>query len=410
MNVNQERLFRHLTELGEIGRKADGLHCLALSSEENEVHHLTRRYMEEAGLQVRVDAAGNLFGRKEGTDPSAPVVMTGSHLDTVYGGGIFDGRLGVLAGIEALQTLNENGIQTKNPLEVVAYRDEEGTRFMGPFSGAAHMAGKPPAGILDHVDRDGITVRDALLACGIDPEHVQDAALPKDYAKAHLELHIEQGAVLENLGLAVGVVTGICCQIRGEYTIVGQSAHAGTTPIALRHDALCAAAEVILAIEEEAAKDTGSVATVGRITVEPGGVNVVPGVAKFSLDLRNLSLAARDALFARVDARAKEICDRRKVTVSFETLVKETVPHPCDEQVQKVICDACEKLGYPVHKMPSGAGHDTCALTDFCPTGMIFIRSKDGLSHNGAEYSSPEDCAAGAEVLMESMLTLASND
>ena len=231
MAVNVERLWRRLEELGKIGKKEDGIYCLALSEEDNQAYSLVQKYMEEAGMMVHTDAAGNLIGRKEGKNPNAPVIMTGSHIDTVYGGGIFDGRLGVIGGIEAVQEMNEQGIELENPIEVVAYRDEEGTRFIGSYSGARYRTGRPLPGILDHVDKDGISVREALKSSGIDPDHVRDAALPEGYAKAHLELHIEQGAVLESLNLPVGVVTGICTQTRGEYIISGQASHAGTTPI-----------------------------------------------------------------------------------------------------------------------------------------------------------------------------------
>ena len=198
MAVNKERIYRRLEELGKIGQREDGIYCMALSEEDNQACKLVRKYMEEAGMKVYVDAAGNLIGRKEGRNPNAPVVMTGSHIDTVYGGGIFDGRLGVIGGIEAVQVMNEQGIETEHPIEVAVYRDEEGTRFVGSYSGARFRTGRPLKGILDHVDRDGISVRAALEQSGIDPEHVQDAALPEGYGKAHLELHIEQGAVLES--------------------------------------------------------------------------------------------------------------------------------------------------------------------------------------------------------------------
>lgn len=406
MMVNKDRIWKRLEELGQIGKKDDGLYCMALSEEENEAYKLVKRYMEEAGMTVRQDAAGNLIGRKEGKNPGAPVLMTGSHIDTVYGGGIFDGRLGVIGGIEAVQVMNENGIETEHPIEVVAYRDEEGTRFIGSYSGARYRTGRPLPGILDHVDKDGISVREALRSCGIDPDHVQDAALPAGYGLAHLELHIEQGAVLESLGLPAGVVTGICTQIRGEYVITGQAAHAGTTPIRLRKDALCAAAEAVLAIEDEAAKNDPCVATVGKIQVKPGGVNIVPGEAVFSLDIRHLDMNVRDEVLKKINERIDAICKKRNVQWKLNVLSEDKAAKPCSEKIQEVIGEACEEAGYPVHYMPSGAGHDSGAFVGFCPMGMIFIRSKDGLSHNGKEYSSPEDCAAGVEILYRSMIKL----
>ncbi|MDD2980261.1 MAG: Zn-dependent hydrolase [Hespellia sp.] len=408
--VNHKRLFDHLMELGVIGNTEDGVYCLALSPEENEAHALVRKYMEEAGMTVHMDKAGNLVGRKEGTDPNASVVMTGSHIDTVYGGGMFDGRLGVLGGIEAVQTMNEQGIETKHPIEVLAYRDEEATRFVGSYSGAGHLTGGYDKGIMTHADKDGKTVIDCLKACGIDPEHVDEAGLPAGYAKAHLELHIEQGAVLESKNLAVGVVTGICCQIRGEVIIKGVASHAGTTPMDLRKDPLAAAAEVMLAIESEAKNYPGAVATVGKIEALPGGVNVVPGEVKFSIDMRNQKAAVRDEMYEKIKAQAEMICAKRNVTVEFNVLMKDAEGKPCADHIQDKIAKACVESGLPEFRMPSGAGHDSSTFADFCPMGMIFIRSKDGISHNKVEYSTPEDCAAGTEVLYRTMLDLAQED
>ncbi len=405
--INQERLFQRLLELGEIGKKDKGLYCLALSPEENEAYDLVRTYMEEAGLAVRVDLAGNLIGRLEGQDPEAAVVMTGSHIDSVYGGGIFDGRLGVIGGIEAVQVMKEQGITPKHPIEVIAYRDEEGTRFMGSYSGAMHLTGTQNPGILDHVDKDGHSVRECLLACGIDPERVEEARLPEGYAKAHVELHIEQGAVLESKELSVGVVTGICCQIRAEFTITGVASHAGTTPMNLRKDAMAASAEIMLMIEEEAAKVPQAVATVGRVEAFPGGVNVVPGMVKFSLDTRNQTAQLRNQLFTVIQEKAAAICDKRGVGMEVEVLMQDAEGTPCAAHIQESIVQACETMGIHPFKMPSGAGHDSTAFGGFCPIGMIFIRSKDGISHNKVEWSTKEDCRDGANVLYHTLLALA---
>lgn len=405
--INQDRLFNRLLELGQIGNTKDGVYCLALSEEENEAHKLVRKYMEEAGLKVHMDLAGNLVGRKEGTVKEAPVVMTGSHIDTVYGGGIFDGRLGVIAGIESLQIMNEEGIETKCPIEVIAYRDEEATRFVGSYSGAGHLTGKYDKEIMDHVDKDGKSVRECLKACGIDPEQVDKAQLPQGYAKAHIELHIEQGAVLESKNLSVGVVTGICCQIRGEFTIYGIASHAGTTPMNLRKDALAAAAEIMVMMEAEARRYENAVATVGKIEVFPGGVNVVPGSVKFSFDMRNQKAALRDEMFEWIERKAQEICQKRNVIMETQVLMRDAEGTPCADHIQEKIVKACEDAQLPVYKMPSGAGHDSTAFADFCPIGMIFVRSKDGISHNKVEWSTKEDCADGAEILYRTLLNLA---
>ena len=216
--------------------------------------------------------------------------------------------------------------------------------------------------------------------------------------------------MLESKDLAVGVVTGICCQIRGEVTISGTASHAGTTPMDLRKDALAAAAECMLEIEDEAKKYPQAVATVGKITAFPGGVNVVPGEVKFSIDMRNQKAALRDAMFDKCVERMKAVCEKRGVGIEVNVLMKDDEGKPCADHVQDIVVKACEDSGLPVFKMPSGAGHDSSTFADFCPMGMIFVRSKDGLSHNKAEYSSPEDCAAGAEVLYRTMLTLANED
>ncbi len=405
--INKERLFNRLLELGEIGKTDEGIFCLALSPEDNQAYELVKSYMEEAGLDVRVDLAGNLVGRMEGEDKDAPVLMTGSHIDTVYGGGIFDGRLGVIAGIEVAQTMKENGITPKCPIEVIAYRDEEGTRFMGSYSGAGHLTGSYTKDILEHVDKDGKSVAECLKECGIDPDRVDEARLPEGYAKAHLELHIEQGGVLESKDLAVGVVTGICCQIRAEFTLTGVASHAGTTPMDLRNDPMPAASEIILAIEDEAKKYPEAVATVGRIEAFPGGVNVIPGKVKFSLDARNQKATLRDEMFAAIEKRAKEICEARGIQMEIELLMKDKDGTPCAPHVQEAVVKACEKSGQTVFKMPSGAGHDSTAFGNFCPMGMIFIRSKDGISHSKVEWSTKEDCEAGANVLYHTMVELA---
>ncbi|MBQ4044859.1 MAG: Zn-dependent hydrolase, partial [Lachnospiraceae bacterium] len=315
-----------------------------------------------------------------------------------------------MAGIEAVHTMKEKGITPIHPIEVIAYRDEEGCRFVGSYSGAGHLTGGYNRGIMDHADKDGKTVRQCLAECGIDPDHVDDARLPEGYAKAHLELHIEQGAVLESKDLRVGVVTGICCQIRGFVTIKGTASHAGTTPMDLRKDALAGAAECMLEIEDEAKNWPQAVATVGQITAIPGGVNVVPGEVKFSIDMRNQKAVLRDGMFDKCVERMKAVCAKRGLAFGVEVGMKDEEGVPAADNIQDIVAASCEEAGYPVFRMPSGAGHDSSTFGSFCPMGMIFVRSKDGLSHNKAEYSSPEDCAAGAEVLYLSLLKLACED
>ncbi|MCL2498282.1 MAG: hydantoinase/carbamoylase family amidase, partial [Symbiobacteriaceae bacterium] len=264
LHINSERLWQRLQEMGKVGWQEGGLYCMAYSEAENQAYHLLAEYMQEAGLAVHRDGAGNIIGRREGMT-LGPVVISGSHLDSVYGGGIFDGRLGVLGALEAVQTISELGMTTHYPLEVRAYRNEEGCRFNPTASGAGMITGKTNPKVAASVDRDGITFAQALAQCGIDLAKVQEAVLPPHYVQAHLELHIEQGAVLEGLGLPVGIVTGITTSMRGEFIVRGRSGHAGATPMSLRYDALTAAAEVILCIEQLAGEADACVATVGRI-------------------------------------------------------------------------------------------------------------------------------------------------
>ncbi|MDQ7092642.1 Zn-dependent hydrolase [Desulfosporosinus sp. PR] len=406
--INKERLYNRIQELGQIGKnETGGVTCVALSREEKEAMNLVASYMRQAGLDVRMDAAGNLIGRKEGLNPQAPVVMTGSHIDTVYNGGMFDGRLGILGGIEVLQTMNEQGIVTLHPIEVYAYRDEEGTRFSTGYSSARCLMEIRRPDIFDHTDREGISIGQALRDIGIDPERVYEAVLPPGYAKAHVELHIEQGKVLESRNLSVGIVTGICCQSRGRFAIKGEAGHAGATPMNLRRDPLVAAAEIIQVVETEAAKTGTAVATVGKINAHPGGVNIIPGQVEFSIDVRDQTSAIRDAVLDAIYLQAKEICNRRKVELEFKVFNKDSVPKLCDADMKIVISGACETLGIPVFELPSGAGHDSGSFADFCQMGMIFIRSRDGISHSPKEWSSIEDCSDGANVLYQTILKLA---
>lgn len=405
--VNGERLWQRLCEAGEIGRREDGVYCLALTPEENRLHDLLRGYMEEAGLTVRSDPAGNLIGRKEGRFPQLPVVMTGSHGDTVYGGGIFDGRLGILGGIEALQTMNEMGIETDHPIEVYVYRDEEGNRFTQGYSSARFLAGAPRPGVMAMTDKDGVTIEKALRACGIDPAHAYEAKLPKGYAKAHLELHIEQGNVLESKGLAVGIVSGIFCQARGRCTLTGKASHAGATPMALRKDPLCAAAEMILAAEKAARKRENAVATVGRVAAAPGAVNVIPGSVSLSFDVRHLDPGTVNEIIREIEQCGKEACQKRNVELDYRLpLVQEKEAKLFAPGVQAVIEKVCRGMELPVEYLPSGAGHDSGVFRELFPTGMIFVRTKDGISHNGEEYASPEDCTLGTELLMKTLMAL----
>jgi allantoate deiminase len=409
--IDGERLWRRISDLGEIGKQEEGgVTRLSFTEGERSAKDRVVAYMEEAGLSVREDAAGNLFGRREGSNPDSPAVLIGSHVDSVYNGGNFDGPLGVLAGIEVLQSMEEQGIETEHPIEVVAFTDEEGARFSFGMIGSRALAGRlTPEDLEKHEDTEGVSIAEAMRAYGLDPERIDEAARPPGSLKAYVELHIEQGRVLENEDLPAGVVTGIAGPVWLRFFIEGETGHAGATPMSLRRDALAASAEIMGLIEAEASGTGTSVGTVGQLSLEPGGINIIPGRVEFSLDLRDIDEGVRDRVETRVLEGAEKISERRGVALEIETLQR-LAPAPCSELVRDAVAGACERLGISAHAVPSGAGHDGMQLTDLCPMGMIFVRSKDGVSHSPDEWSTKEDCAKGGDVLYWTVLDLAGGD
>ncbi|MFL0554413.1 MULTISPECIES: Zn-dependent hydrolase [Paenibacillus] len=409
MIINAGRLWKRLMELGEIGaQESGGVTRFSFTAEEREAKEQVARYMKEAGLAVREDAAGNLIGRREGSDPAAPVVLTGSHIDTVPSGGKFDGPLGVLAAIEALQTMQEQGIATAHPIEVIAFTDEEGSRFGFGMIGSRAVAGTLRPENLRHADADGITIAEAMRSAGLAPERVQEAAREPDQVKAYVELHIEQGVVLESIGQPVGLVTGIAGPLWQQFTIKGQAGHAGATPMNLRRDPLQSATELMSYIYTETRKFPNAVATIGKIQTLPGGVNVIPGQVQFSLDLRDVEEAERDMLEGRIRDYAGEVCRKHGTELTLE-LLQRVAPAPSSPEVKEAIAAAGKLAGLPdpLPELVSGAGHDGMQFSGLWPLGMIFVRSRNGISHHPQEWSSKEDCGLGAEVLYHALLLLA---
>lgn len=405
--IQVERLWNRLMQLGEIGKQTSGgVTRFSFTKEEQEAKRLVASYMEEAGMHVREDAVGNLIGRFDGRRADMPAVVIGSHIDTVPHGGKFDGALGVLAGIEVVQTLNEQQIELDHPVEVIAFTDEEGSRFGLGMIGSRSIAGTLTQEQLQQADQDGITIGEAMKQSGLDPNTIEEAKRESSTIKAYVELHIEQGRVLEKEGLSAGVVSGIAGPLWTKWIISGEAGHAGATPMDSRKDPLMAAAEIMQFMEEEAKKHPATVATVGQIAVKPGGVNVIPGEVEFTLDLRAIDEAIRDKAETNIKAYAEQVCRKRNVVLNIEALQRIT-PVPCSGAIQEVIREACRKTGVEPIILPSGAGHDGMQFKTW-PIGMIFIRSKDGISHNPAEWSSKEDCGKGTEILYESVLALAS--
>jgi allantoate deiminase len=405
--INKARLFARLMELGNIGQQeTGGITRQAFTSEDRAAKDLVTSYMKEAGLSVREDAVGNLIGRKEGRNPNASVVLTGSHIDSVCNGGIFDGALGIIAGIEVLQTLNEEGIETEHPIEVCAFNDEEGSRFSFSMFGSRGIIGDLTRKDLEMKDKNGISVAEAMQVQGFDPDKIGEAIRSRESLKAFIELHIEQGKVLESNNLSIGIVSGIVNELWLKCTVKGQAGHAGATPMNMRNDALVAAAEMVQMIEREAKKTGTTVATVGKLSVLPGGINIIPGSVEFTLDLRDISQEVSDGVEAQIFKEFDRICQERGVELQTEILQR-IPPAPCSYEFQKAAQEACEQLGLIHFTLPSGAGHDAMQMINICPIGMIFVRSKDGVSHNPAEWSTPEDCADGTNVLYHTLLDLA---
>ncbi|AWX54802.1 Zn-dependent hydrolase [Brevibacillus brevis] len=405
--INSDRLWDRLGQLGNIGKQeAGGITRLSFTPEERAAKDLVTGFMKEAGLSVREDEVGNLIGRKEGKNPAAPVVLVGSHIDSVPNGGDYDGPLGVLAGVEVLQTMQELGIETEHSIEVIAFTDEEGTRFGYGMIGSRGIAGLIKRDELEQADKNGVSIAEAMRQTGLDPDRTSLAARTPGSVKAYVELHIEQGKVLESRGLSVGIVTGVAGPLWLNFVLEGEAGHAGATPMNLRRDPMAAAAQVMLAIEEEAGRTGTSVGTVGRLQAFPGGVNVIPGRVEFSLDLRDVDEAIRDEVEQRIYERAKAICAQRNVRLKVE-LLQRIAPAVCSDDIQNAVAEACEAEGLEAFRLPSGAGHDCMQLVELCPVGMIFARSKDGISHNPAEFTTKEDCANGAQVLYRTVLSLA---
>ena len=410
IEIDAERLWFRLYELAEIGRsEGGGVTRLSFTEEERAAKDLVASYMREAGLEVREDVAGNLIGRREGSDPEVPVVLAGSHVDSVPNGGDFDGPLGVLAAVEALQVMEERDLNTQRPIEVVAFTDEEGARFGFGMIGSRATAGTLTPEDLDREDENGVSIAQAMRDCSLDPERIGEAARPAGSIHAYVELHIEQGKILENEALPVGVVTGIAGPVWLRLILEGEAGHAGTTPMGLRRDALSAAAAIIGKVEREAARTGTTVGTVGQLELKPGGINIIPGHVSFSLDLRDIDQDVRDEVEARISDKARRICEERGIVLETQTLQR-LPPVLCSDLVREAAKEACNALAFEPFELASGAGHDGMHLADLCPMGMVFVRSKDGLSHNPDEYSSREDCAAGAEVLYRTLLKLANEN
>jgi len=400
--VNGARLDAHLAELSAFGRNPEGgVSRVAYSEADRQGRAYATELMRAAGLEVRVDAGANIFGRRAGSDPSRRPLLIGSHTDSVPGGGNYDGDVGSLGAIEVAQTLAEQRVTLRHPLDVVIWSNEEGGLF-----GSRAALGELRAAELDLVSNSGRTIRDGIRFLGGNPDDLASARIARGDVAAYVELHIEQGGTLDRGHVDIGVVEGIVGINQWEVTVDGVANHAGTTPMDQRHDALLAAARFVEAVNRVVRGMPGrQVGTVGRIAAFPGAPNVIPGRVVLSLELRDLDAAKIRTLYARVHDAADTIARDSGTTFAFRPTV-ENVPAPTDPRVRAVIAEAARALGLSTMTLPSGAGHDAQDLARIAPTGMIFIPSVGGISHAPRELSRPKDVANGANVLLETVLRL----
>jgi allantoate deiminase len=385
-------------ELAQLSEASGGLTRRSYTPAMRQAHARVRVWMRAAGMAVREDAACNLIGRYEAATPDAPALLIGSHLDSVADAGRYDGPLGVLIGLAVVERLHAAGRRMPFAVEVAAFADEEGLRFGASFLGSAAVAGCFDRALLDLCDADAITLAEAMRGFGGDPDRLSEAARAPGELLAYLEVHIEQGPLLEARQQPLGVVTAIQGATRASITLSGTAGHAGTTPMELRRDALCAAAELVLAIEARARSTPGLVATVGQLAVHPGAANVIPGEATFSLDLRHpddgVRLAAREALRAELPGLAAV----RGVGLSWKEL-QSTAAVPMAAALRKRLLSAVAASGYMPVELPSGAGHDAMILARVTDAAMLFVRCKGGISHNPAEAVEQADVAAAIAVV-----------
>ncbi len=402
-DVDQDRLEDTIYMLAQRGMMENGeTNRVAFSDADLQGRAYVISLMQVSGLEVSVDYAGNIIGKRKGNNPQLPPIGFGSHIDMVPNGGNYDGCVGSLAAIEVVRTLNEAGIQTDHPLEVFIFSNEE-----GGVMGSRALVGDLKEEALGVVNSTGYSMREGINRLGGNAALIAEVERPEGSLTAFLELHIEQGGILHREGIDIGVVEGIVGIKWWDVKVTGFANHAGTTPMDMRQDALLAAAQYILAVNEETLKMDGKqVGTVGRIQALPGAPNVIPGEVQLSLEIRDLSTEKMEKLFQAIEARASTICRETGTTFSFTPIDATSAPALTDTGIRKMIATASEELGLSTRNMQSGAGHDAQDMARITPVGMIFVPSVNGISHSPKEYTSPEDMANGANVLLRTLLKI----
>ncbi len=402
LRVDGSRLLDRLRALAQIGATPEGgVNRPAYSEADLQARAQVREWMHAASLEVSTDLAGNLIGRRMGTEPGLPPLALGSHIDSVPDGGHYDGPVGSLGAIEVAQTLAESGTTTRHPLEVIIFQNEE-----GGLVGSRALSGELREEELEKVAASGRTLREGIRLLGGDPERLAEVRRRPGEIAAFLELHIEQGGVLDAEGVEIGVVEGIVGIRWWEVTITGAANHAGTTPMHQRRDALLAAARFIQMVNRVVTRTPGTqVGTVGRIQAQPGAPNVIPGRVTATLELRDLEEVRIESLYRSIHAAARRIARSSGTSFEFRE-VHANSPARADERIQRLIGEAAAELGLKSRRMPSGAAHDAQSMARLGPAGMIFIPSRGGISHSPHEFSAPEHIVAGANVLLLALLGL----
>lgn len=399
---NPKRMEERILKLGTFGANPQGgVSRVAYSEADLAGRDYVMNLMKSAGLEVSIDAAGNIIGKRKGTDPKLPVIAFGSHIDSVPGGGSYDGDVGSLGAIECIELMNENKITTRHPLEVIIFQNEE-----GGLIGSEALCGILQPATLDLVAHSGKTIRQGIVDIGGNVAQLATAAKQKGYYHAFLELHIEQGGILDEKKINIGVVEGIVGINQWKVTITGKANHAGTTPMDQRQDAMVAAAKLTMAVNKAATSVAGrQVATVGQMHAEPGAPNVIPGKAIMSIEIRDLSHEKVLSVFKAIQEQGAVIEKETGTKITYEQ-INENLPAPTDKQIQEMVSAAAKLLGFTSMVMPSGAGHDAQDMATLAPTGMIFVPSRNGVSHAPDEYTAPEDMANGASVLLQTILSI----
>lgn len=401
MPINSARLQAHFEAMSLIGKIGETGTCRpTMTALEKEGFQLAAGWMQEAGMQTKIDAFGNLIGRLEGTNPSLPVLMMGSHLDSQPYGGRFDGVAGVLCAIEVMQAMKEDGIQPERSIDVISFADEEGWRFNKGLFGSRGILGKLEPGELERTDKDGITREQALRDFGGDPARFRESEYQPGSIYCFLELHIEQGPILDWSNKPIGVVSGISGPLWLTVKLKGMAGHAGSVPMAMRQDAMVGAAEIVIALNKIATQVPGAptVGTVGTMQVFPASRNIIPEEVTFTVDLRDIDLERRNRYEQQLRDEMAAIAAKHKLSIAISEDTN-SEPRYCADWIKAIIHDECNKRKLDAPELMSGPFHDAMALSYACDYGMIFVRCKDGISHNPLEYSSYEDLALGADVL-----------